>query len=195
MKVAIVVPSGTMVHMEFATSLVGLARKSECDIAISNPRTSMIELSRHIGVESALEDGADYILFLDSDMSFPDDTLNRLLAHDKDIVGCNYVQRHHPHKSMAYVTEIKDEPLVEVTKIPTGVMLIKRKVFDGMSKPYFYHPVKDGDIVGEDYDFCERARLHGFSVWMDVLLSLEVIHWGEMGFRWKGDGFACVELK
>jgi hypothetical protein len=38
-------------------------------------------------------DGASHILFLDSDMTFPPDTLQRLLDHKVPIVGADYVKR------------------------------------------------------------------------------------------------------
>ena len=40
---------------------------------------------------------ADEILWVDTDMQFPEDALLRLLAHDKDIVGCNYRTRTPPY--------------------------------------------------------------------------------------------------
>jgi hypothetical protein len=37
--------------------------------------------------------------------------------------------------------------------------------------------------MGEDYDFCNRARTANIPVFMDTELSLEIIHWGEAGWR------------
>ena len=37
--------------------------------------------------------GADWLLWLDSDQTFPADTLLRLLAHGLPLVGANYPQR------------------------------------------------------------------------------------------------------
>lgn len=35
----------------------------------------------------AMREGCTHILFIDSDMTFPQDLVGRLLAHDKEIVG------------------------------------------------------------------------------------------------------------
>src|SRR6476646_3392159 len=42
---------------------------------------------------AALEWGADWLLFIDDDMSFPPNTLAALLAHGKRVIGCNAVTR------------------------------------------------------------------------------------------------------
>ena len=44
----------------------------------------------------ALAVDATHILWLDSDMRFPADTLGRLLARNRDIVGANYCARRFP---------------------------------------------------------------------------------------------------
>ena len=80
MRVAIIIPSGTLVHANFAIALAAMvARLDNTEIALINPKSSLVASSRNRGVKSALETTPDYILFLDSDMSFPQDTLDRLM--------------------------------------------------------------------------------------------------------------------
>ena len=50
----------------------------------------------------ALEGGADYLLFLDSDMRFPANAVRQLLKHDKHIVAANYATRRLPVKTVAF---------------------------------------------------------------------------------------------
>jgi hypothetical protein len=54
-------------------------------------------------------------------------------------------------------------------------------VFEALSKPYFRFLTDEasGEITGEDYVFCDRARAAGFRIWCDTRLSLEIGHIGQ----------------
>ena len=55
--------------------------------------SGIIQEARHRLFFEAMKWDADYILWCDSDHIFPADTIPRLLAHQKDIVGANYARR------------------------------------------------------------------------------------------------------
>jgi hypothetical protein len=61
-------------------------------------------------------------------------------------------------------------------------------VFDALTKPYFRYVTDEagGEIVGEDYVFCDRARAAGFRIWCDATLSLEIGHLGLQACRVPG---------
>ena len=73
-------------------------------------------------------------------------------------------------------------------RIPTGCLLIRMSVFDALAKPYFRYVIDEvgGEIVGEDYVFCDRAREAGFRIWCDAALSLEIGHTRPAGLRVPG---------
>lgn len=124
-------------------------------------------------------------MFLDSDMVFPPSTIKTLLSHDKDIVAATYCQREGPSYPMGCTVDDKPLPLtglVEAGRLPTGCMLIKMNVFEKMQKPYFRWAFRDNNsrIIGEDVEFCDRAREMGFSIWCDMDLSKNVGHIGEV---------------
>jgi hypothetical protein len=48
-------------------------------------------------VKSAIDWGANYLLWLDADQKFPDEALLRLLSLNLPVVGVNYPRRVHPH--------------------------------------------------------------------------------------------------
>ena len=106
----------------------------------------------------------DYMLFLNSDMVFPRTTLHRLLVHRKDIVGAIYAKRVPPYALLGTALEAKptcdEHGLTEMKRVPTGCLLIRMAVFEALSKPYFrfLNDETSGEIVGEDYVFCDRAR-------------------------------------
>jgi hypothetical protein len=185
-RTAIIFPSSDMVHAEFALSLAGLCNETPpTETAIVNVRSSIVAEARNNGVEMARTAGAGRLLFLDSDMVFPRSTLRRLLRHDRDIVGATYLKRTPPfaalgarHGVEAYV---EGGGLLAMSYLPTGCLLIGMNVFEALSRPYFRYGMdpESGAIVGEDYDFCERARAAGFNIWCDSLLSYEVGHIGQ----------------
>src|SRR6185503_12415001 len=65
--------------------------------------------ARTFCVQDAIEKKATHIFFVDSDMQFPPDTLERLLAHDKEIVTVEYSRRQIPVSSVTHpLTERSD---------------------------------------------------------------------------------------
>jgi hypothetical protein len=137
--------------------------------------------------------GAEYMLWLYSDMVFPATTAMRLMAHDEDIVAANYVRRQLPAKGVAYETigdwqnplpfDVQDE-LVEVEGMGMGCMLIKTSVFEELSKPWFefqWTPASN-DFLGEDMYLCQKIVNAGYSIKVDTMLSQDLKHLGTYGF-------------
>jgi cellulose synthase/poly-beta-1,6-N-acetylglucosamine synthase-like glycosyltransferase len=189
-KVAICFPSADMVHADFALSLAGLCNAAApIETPVVNNKSSIVAIARNNGVQRAQELGADFVLFLDSDMVFPRTTLHRLLLSGKDIVGATYPKRVPPYAMLgaaAHMPPRYEAPgLVEMRHMPTGCLLIGMKVFEALSRPYFRFGFDEltGAIAGEDYVFCDRAREAGFSVWCDAHLSQEIGHIGQQVFR------------
>lgn len=188
--VAICFPSGDMVHADFALALAGLcAEDNGAATPIINAKSSIVAEARNRCVELAREHRADHLLFLDSDMVFPRTTLRRLLAHERDIVGATYPKRVAPHPPLGAVLEggriEAGGRRVEMRHLPTGCLLVRMSVFEALGAPAFRFSVDPGtgSIVGEDYDFCDRARTAGYAVWCDPELSLELGHIGQSVFR------------
>lgn len=143
-----------------------------------------IASSRMWLVKEAKSKGATHLLFVDSDMMFPPDTLEKLLARDKDIIGVEYNKRKFPLQTVtAYFPEgekSETEPF-KVGVAGTGVMLIKLSIFDDpkMDKNWFsFGRNADGqNVIGEDGWFCNTARAAGYDVWVDP--TIKVGHLGE----------------
>ena len=143
-------------------------------------------------VELALSRKADYVLFLDSDMRFPANLIDRLLAHDKDIVACNYAQRRLPVRTVAfkdwaaldYVYSLGKEGLETVDAVGMGAMLIKAEVFKRIPYPWFQiHYLPSAKMwAGEDMFFCNLAKEAGIEVVVDHDLSRQIGHEGMFTF-------------
>lgn len=188
--IAICIPSMDMVHADFAMHLAELfAYPTGTFRVLINTKASIIALNRNISVDFAQKRNADWILFLDSDMTFPASTLKQLLAHDKYIVGATYCKRAAPFETLgAPINEQernKKSGLVEMSCMPTGCLLIRTSVFDKFKKPYFrckYDEEKEM-MKGEDYFFCEVAKNLGYQIWCDLDLSKEIGHIGQQVFK------------
>lgn len=198
---AICIPCIDKPHMVFSKSLSGLMYMlgihkvraltiHESGSAIHKVRNNLIGNVSKIEAENNLE--VEWVLFLDSDMEFPPDLLFKLMAHQKDIIGCTYVRRSVPFDCLGKTLENKpqetgSQTLIEMAGMPTGCLLIKRSIFKTLKKPYFFFPWKeeseiganDDTSFGEDYAFCAKARAAGHSIWLDAQLSKQVGHVSE----------------
>ena len=146
----------------------------------------------------ALEEKADYLLWLDSDMRFPRETIGHLMLRDKPIVAANYATRRMPVKPVAMMdndgeigrvyTAPDSEGLQPVDYIGMGVMMVKREVFEKVEAPWFAIPYSTvgQHYIGEDVFFCRKAREAGYEVLVDHDLSHQVKHVGTFEYSHEG---------
>ncbi len=138
----------------------------------------------------------DYLFSVDSDISFPKDTLERMLKHDVDMVSGLYIQRipgthsleiyesgDHGGSRRIPWNKCKDNPFFEIVACGMGCCLIKSKVLREVGYPYFtYHSALDhNNTVSEDVDFCRKARQKGFKIFADTTIRCK--HSGNSTFE------------
>jgi hypothetical protein len=194
MKILIGVPARDMINASFAHDLAMMVgwhvrNYPDHDIGVVTKLGTLIVNQRQDLVKEALTQGADYLLFLDADMRFPMNTLERMIAHDKDIVAANYPTRRLPPKPTAFKehhptiplrTTEESTGLEQAVSVGAGVMLIKTAILWTMELPIFnivwddYHR----NFIGEDVYFCKKAGEAGYTIWVDHDLSKEVMHVG-----------------
>jgi hypothetical protein len=185
MRIAIGLPSTDSMYTDSVISLLRLVMSTkEHEITVINQQGCYIDKSRNVIVMEAMKFKADYLLFLDSDMEIPPDTIRRLLAHNKDIIGCNYMRRKPPFSPIAIDKDKKNiefgrKGIESVNIVPTGVLLINMDIFSCMRYPWFDCEWRDGIQYGEDTRFCAKTILGGVSeIWCDHDLSAEINHIG-----------------
>lgn len=136
-------------------------------------------------VEKALQTDATHILFVDCDMFFPADTITRLLARNKEIVGVEYNKRQFPLEGVYKPKyEKKADDIYAADHVGTGLLLIDLDVFkDPMfGAPDERHPHgtpwfnfgrdSQGKLnTGEDVWFCNVAQDAGYTVWIDPTIK------------------------
>jgi FkbM family methyltransferase len=123
--------------------------------------------------------GYDYLFSVDHDITFPRDTLTKLLSHDQDLVSGVYRQRLEPQqlevfepfggRMSAEDLYAKDWKLMGIGGCGFGCVLVKKEVFAGVGYPQFeYYPALDhNNTISEDTDFCKKAIAKGFKLWCD----------------------------
>lgn len=209
LRVAVVVPTHDMAPALFAYDLAGMMAftcsnfvgpdKLIKSVGLVFQTNTYIHKARQQLAEAVLEQGADCVLWLDSDMRFPKDTLVRLLKHNKDFVGINYskrgippefvaIKRHSPPEQL--VTDADSEGLEEVEALGFGVVLMKTSVLHALpppertGHPWFWHEwiAESGRHVGEDVFFCRMAKEAGVDLYVDHDLSKECAHIGTLEY-------------
>jgi hypothetical protein len=199
-RLAVCVPCKDMLHSVFSHNLCSLLSynfQKNIETRVFYDMGTLVVNQRAKLVKLAQEWGATHILWLDSDTSFPFYTAYKLLSHNQSIVAGNYPTRVLPYKTVAYKKQgdwesylrhgVDVEPkkeLIEVEGIGMGCMLTEMAVFDAVGKPWFNIEYDDrtDDYLGEDMDFCIRARERGYKIFVDDILSRQVNHLGTFAY-------------
>ena len=184
--VAVCVPCQDLVHHDFMLSLIGMLFVSQpfCRPALQTYQGAAISWSRNALVELSLKNKADWLLFVDSDMTFPNETLGHLLNRGRSVIGATYPRRRAPFDSLGRLKphpgrDVSNGGVFEAEFIPGGMLLVKASVFRQIKKPWFeetYDYSQDPPFVTEDYGFCNKAKAAGVSIWIDIDLSQHIGH-------------------
>jgi hypothetical protein len=152
--------------------------------------STYVHVGREVVLAGALERHATHILWIDTDMTFPEDTAIRLAAHNKPIVAANCVMKTIPPLCTAW----RDGARVETTETSSGlaavdwvgmaIMLMRTAVVADLPRPWFPHGTSEaGRDVGEDVMFCRALRAAGHEILIDHDLSKEIGHIGSYTYR------------
>jgi len=193
MKILIAIPTSRDIEIQCAASIIGMEREGR--IGVFCPQSYSIDASRNLIVEHALEIGYDYIMWIDSDMILPKNTLTTLISHDKDIVSGVYaykligaenaVAKRFKDKTKDIYEDIplkeitESKRLIEVDGVGFGCVLTKVDVFRHIKKPWFRYTPN----MGEDIYFCRKAQKVGYQVYLDT--SILCGHIGSVNYNIK----------
>lgn len=158
---------------------------------------TMLPEQRSRCVAEAWRWNATHILWVDSDMGFPEEALLRLLRHGKPVVGVNYPRKMFPPIPTAYVdnddetgplyTTDAKSGLEDVKHCGFGLMLCEIAVFDRLAEdlPLFAfepQPPHFTRFCTEDVYFCRKLKKHGIPIFIDHDLSRDVSRRGCVDF-------------
>lgn len=201
LRVLVGVPIFEHEEVRYAES-VGLAIKSDlATVGVVRVVGTNTPNARNIVVRKALDGNYDYVLFFDADMVYPSSTLDKLLAHDKDIVGGYYHAVRDSHLVQVfckgddgnYMDFIpKSRGLVKVDCVGGGCMLVRTKVFKSVSFPWFNYELIGDVLSTEDTTFSRKASAAGYKIYCDA--GVRCGHVGKF-VVWPDDEISRVRLE
>lgn len=199
-RLAILLPCRDIVHTSFAYDLARLTAYWSSrhvpeggTLHLFQSQGTLIADQRQNLIIEALNVEADYVLWLDTDMRFPKNLVDRLHARAQDVVACNYSTRRMPCAPVAYGDEFckthvytrEDSTGIEdVYAVGMGAMLERTDVYKKLSLPFFsvgYSRVSQG-FYGEDVYHCHRLREAGVKVCVDHDVSKDIRHIGSFEY-------------
>lgn len=176
MKGIIGIPHTGDLPIEFVKSLLVLDRPAGTDLY--DVPNSTIDKARNLLVSKMLNEGYEWILFIDSDMTFDPDTLTHMLSLNKPVVTAMCFKRVEPYTPCFYsevnatdtgvtltpyeIDDIPAEPF-QVEACGAACLLIRREVFETLKWPWFFMP----PFYGEDIYFCSQLKKAGIPIWVD----------------------------
>jgi hypothetical protein len=201
----VLVPHYDAIDVETQEALYLLAHKGH---EIRRLAGMPVDTARNILASQALRDGFDELLWIDADIVFRPQDVERLRLHELPIVCGLYPRKNDKGFACEFrpgtgeVSFGKEGRLLEVRYCGMGFMLTRREVYGKIEQteslvrcnkgrstelvPYFQPMVaSDGDehqYLSEDYAFCERARRSGFAIVADT--SVRLLHVGRQRFSW-----------
>ena len=191
-KVYISIPTKSgQVYFELMIRLLGWSHQSIPVVINFEPFQAPVDHCRNTIVKKFLATDCTHLMMIDDDIVPPAKSLERLLFHDKDIVGavCPVIGPDKDNKLIktynAYMTDANDNliqhawpnssGLKEVAVVGTGCIMIKREVLAKMNvvAPFLTKYNKQTGIktMGEDVAFCRLASDMGISIYADFKLK------------------------
>lgn len=175
-----------------------------------------VDSARNILTEIFMQGTNSHLLMIDDDMAWAADLPLRMMREGLDILGVPYKRKNikncrwtinHP---IPDIEVMESKPyLMKVTSIGTGMMMVKRRVFETLKtfcesaivseeRPaiplYFRHTIdKAGKLKSEDFSFCEKARSSGVDIWAWV--DEEIAHIGNYAYIGRYSDVIGSEMK
>ena len=174
--IAVCTPARDMVHTMYSYDLVNMVAYHTLNtndaVSLKISQGTLIANQRAELSLDAMREDCSHILFIDSDMRFPQDMIGRLLKHDLDIVATNCARRRMPTGPTAQLYKENGERelvwtmpestgLQEVGSVGMGVMLIKANVLQrwpSLGLKHLGDMTKEGTLV-RMFIFAKKQRL------------------------------------
>ena len=191
MKTLIAIPCMDVIEADFVDCLTELLLKHGNEVEVKYLKASLVYDARNQLTKYVLDKGCyDYVLWLDSDMTFEPDLLDRMMEsiEGKDAVSGLCFGRRPPFKPCIYKKlnintnggmimpesenyfDYPRDQLFPVEACGFACVLMRTKVLEKMlvyGVPFF--PVGG---LGEDLTFCWRAKKQDIQFWCDSRLKI-----------------------
>jgi hypothetical protein len=209
-KCAVLVPVGSSIDPQCDASLRVLESRGYVVRRVYG--YAAIDLVRGLMATEALRGGFEELMWIDSDVRFHPDSIERLRDHDLDMVCGIYAKKGTRGFSSRFLEETQEVVfgagggVLEIKYAATGFLLTRRAVYDRIREkhglplcnesfkqpivPYFMPMITETPFgtwyLSEDFAFSERARAAGLKVWADTAIRLW--HVGGYPHGWEDAG-------
>lgn len=195
MKIFIAIPTMESVPVQFLGSMLQL-RRNDLEIKFGIETGSLVYNARNNLARQAVKAEADWVLWLDSDMVFDPDLLDKMLAvcveNDIDFLTALCFRRKPPYTPCLFERldvrkDGKGASYTALLSVPEGRfrvegcglagVLMSTDVLISVAAKFngaMFDPMYG---FGEDVAFCWRARQCGYDIWCDS--SIEMGHVGQ----------------
>lgn len=194
-QVVICVPTNGLVHSMFTFCLVNAIRYTEAQgipVVLDMDAGTVLSNQRQVLLDTATNiHQAEHIMWLDSDMTFPEDVIIKLLEHKKEVVCATYSKRVEPFHPTAFYNidpvesvDTSNNGLVSVRYAGMGCFLMKASAINDIPSPHFplnWH-APSGTWHGEDMGLCDLLTENGIKIYCDLDLSRKIGHIGQQEF-------------
>ena len=141
--------------------------------------------ARNFVIQKAIDQGYDYVFFVDDDVLIPRNALVQLIHHNADIVGGMYYRKYFPLETVGMHLDEEGFPCsVKYTMgdvihntlvLPSGCTLIKVEVLKKLEAPWYKTiTVKGRPTLTEDTYLCQRLRDIGVDIITDT--GIQCLH-------------------
>lgn len=175
-----------------------------------------VDSARNIITEIFMQRDYSHLMMIDDDMAWAADLPYRMMLENVDIIGVPYKRKNIKNCRWTVNHPVPDAEVMEgrpyllkVDSLGTGMMMVKRHVFDKL-KPftesaimaderpaiplYFRHTIgENGKLKSEDFSFCENARKQGIGVWAWV--DEEIAHIGNYAYTGRYSDVIGADMK
>jgi len=198
LKVAVVIASTTKAYpskfVECLSNMIAHFQHSdfngEHSIKVFTTYGHVLPEIRHRLIGDAISWEATHVLMLAPELTFPEDSIHKMLARGRGIVGVNYLVDFSTRKFAAYresgsiVPDARLPETEEVEGVSLGMCLFNMPVFEILDIPFFkYEQIGDTPAFYEDHvAFWEQVKMKKIPCVIDHQLSQEVksLHYGEL---------------
>jgi hypothetical protein len=165
-----------------------------------------IDIARSVMASDALAEGYQELMWIDSDVLFDPNDVERLRASKREIICGIYTKKGLPELACRFLPSTQQVQLgagggeIEIEYAGTGFLYTRRSVYETLTNnrvavpevktpggkscwPFFLPMVENGSYLGEDFAFCSRVREAGYRIYADTTIRL--LHIGRYAYGWE----------
>ena len=191
MKTMIGIPTMGTVPVRFMASVLAMKRAGDVEFEMTDH--SLIYDARNRIAKTAIDEGFDRVLWLDSDMVFSPDLMERLserLDQGREFVSALYFKRKQPPEPVIYrdcclredengkpvpsavaYRDFPENALFEIAGSGFGAVMTTVQLLKDVYEAYGL-PFSPAAGLGEDLSFCARVAELGRKMWCDSSILL-----------------------